>query len=180
MRSKGYSIYPLPLLELAESPSSIKALWKQKYVWFWGPMKYVTYFRYVIENARSLNVRDITTPLAFTIQGLVSALAWLTSAPIVLFCLITPLFFNNLEVIAMAYIAVFVYGPLQFAITYSYFPFLYKLGSSQYYSNLPELLLISIMSIPAIVFHSIPPYFSLASEINHNLTGKEIYKPKTE
>ncbi len=181
LRSKGYYIYPLPLLELADSPSSVQALWRQKYVWFWGPMKYITYLKYVVDNSKALKIKYAIPPIFFTIQGLLSAIAWLSSAPIVIISLLSPLFISNITFVFVAYIAIFIYGPLQFFIVYYNFPILFKLcGEYHPRPNLQKLILVSLMSVPAIIFNSIPPYFSLFSEINHKLTGKSIYKPKTE
>lgn len=181
LRSRGYSIYPLPLLELAESPLTVKSAWKQKYVWFWGPMKYLSYFKYVLKNARDLNITDLSAPLIFTIQGLVGALAWLVSALVVGICLASPLLTTNIELILLSYLAFFIYGPLQYFIVYDSFPLLFELGGKTGIKpNLLEGIYISLFSIPAILFHSIPPYFSIASEIRHQVTGKNIYKPKTE
>lgn len=181
LRSKGYSIYPLPLLELAESPSTVKSTWKQKYVWFWGPMKYWSYFKYALNNSKTLKIKNITASFLFALQGLISALAWLTSGPIILICLISPLLVSNLAIILFSYSAVFIYGPLQYFIVYNQFPLFFKLGGRKYNNpSLLEKIYVSLFSIPVILFHSIPPYFSIATEIKHQITGKSIYKPKTE
>ena len=153
LRSKGYSIYPLPLLELAESPATIKSNWKQKYVWFWGPMKYWSYFKYVRKNAKMLRITDIVPSLVFTLQGLISALAWLTSGPIVLVCLISPFVTSNLIIVLICYIAIFVYGPLQYFIVYSNLPLFFELGGERYSKpNLLNEIYISLFSIPVTLF----------------------------
>lgn len=181
LKSKGYSIYPLPLLELAESPTTIKSIWKQKYVWFWGPMEYWSYFRYVLNNVKTLKITNMKALFIFALQGLVSALAWLSSAPIVLICLISPISTSNLVIILFCYVSIFIYGPLQYFIIYNNFPLFFELGGEKYTKpNLLSKIGISLFSIPAILFHSIPPYFSIAAEVRHQITGKSIYKPKTE
>lgn len=181
LRSKGHSIYPLPLLELADSPTTIESTWKQKYVWFWGPMKYWSYFKYVLKNAKTLKITNTTVPLLFTIQGLVSALAWLTSGPIVLICLISPLLTHNSTIALFSYLGIFIYGPLQYLIVYYNFPLFFELGGIRHWQpTLREKMCVTIFSIVAILFHSIPPYFSIVSELKHQITGGVIYKPKTE
>ena len=170
LRSKGYSIYPLLSIEIAESPSTINSLWNQKYVWFWGPMKYWGYFKYLIANSKTLKVRNTMPPFVFAIQGLVSALAWLTSGPIVLICLISPFLTSDLKLVLFSYLAIIIYGPLQYFIVY------YKYCGR----NLMEGVSVSLIGIFAILFNSIPPYFSIISEAKHAITGEPIYKPKTE
>ncbi|KKP40362.1 MAG: hypothetical protein UR29_C0002G0016 [Candidatus Woesebacteria bacterium GW2011_GWC2_33_12] len=170
LRSKGINIYPIPVLEFADAPASVLGLWNQKYVWFWGPMKYFSYFKFVLKNREKLAVNDMFVPFILTIQGLISAIAWIVSGPLILVALLSFIISSNYFLIFCAYFSVLIYGPLQYALVYQRFV----------NSKILQTILIGIASIPAIIFHSIPPIFSIINEIKHSFVGKEIYKPKTD
>lgn len=181
LRSRGYTVYPFPLLELADSPESLSANWKQKYVWFWGPMKYFTYFKYVTKIRTKLKLVSILTLVAFMFQGLISAVAWLISGFIVCLCFLSPILTKNLEIILFCYLSIIIYGPFQYFIVYKNLPFLFKFGGDSHKKDsFIEMFIVSIFSVVTIIFHSIPPYFSIYTEIKHKITKQEIYKPKTE
>jgi hypothetical protein len=181
IKSKGLHIYPLPQLELADSPKSVKSNWNQKFVWFWGPMKYFNYLRHVFKLRHSLKIANLSPAIFFAIQGFISALAWLISGPLVLIALISPLFINNLAIISLAYLSVIVYGPLQYYLVYKSFPKLFSYaGSCHRDIGFLPLISVSLFSVPAIVFHSLPPIFSLIVEFKKNVFGSIIYKPKTD
>lgn len=181
LRSKGVNIYPIPLLELADNPVTIKGLFQQKYIWFWGPMGYWDYFIYVLKNKKKLKVKGLLVPLILSSQGILSALAWLVSGPMVFILLLSPILINNLPLIVFAYVSVFLYGFLQFFYTYLRIPFLFSsAGTKPIKVNIQEGIIASLFSYIAILFHSIPPYFSVASEIQRKLINKKISKPKTD
>ncbi len=181
LRSRGLNIYPIPGLELSDSPTTIKSLWKQKYVWYWGPMQYPKYLLYVLKNCKDLGIRNMYIPIILFIQGMISATAWIISAPLVLLLLLSPIFVDG-WLVSLSYTALVVYGPLQAAIVYLYSPLIIKNSESQKFTKESLLTFLGVISlcIPAVIFHGIPPYFSLFNELKHSLTGKEVYKPKTE
>ncbi|OGG05664.1 hypothetical protein A2872_04580 [Candidatus Gottesmanbacteria bacterium RIFCSPHIGHO2_01_FULL_42_12] len=171
IRSSGANIYPLPKLELADNPKTIKSLWFQKYVWFWGPMKYLHYLIYVIKNRRTVKIKNNLAPVAFAVQGLISAVAWLVSGPLVTIALISPLITRNYYIAVFAMVSVFLYGPLQYFLT---------VRSRMINLNILDALIISLSGIPAIVFHSLPPYHSICAELTNKFFGTKICKPKTD
>ena len=181
IKSKGIKIFPLPTLELADSPKTIKGLWNQKYVWFWGPMKYWVYFDYLRRNREQLQVKDLLPPFSFAVQGLLSAVAWAISGPMIIIALLSPVFTDSHLLILVAYFAIFIYGPLQYVITLQKLPDLLKsIRPNIKKFSFPETVVLGIMSLPAIIFHSLPPYHSMIVEINHAIFHKEIYKLKTD
>jgi cellulose synthase/poly-beta-1,6-N-acetylglucosamine synthase-like glycosyltransferase len=174
LRSKGHNIFPIPFLELADAPETVKGLWNQKYVWFWGPMKNMDYFQYVSKYKSKLGIKSLLPSLVFTLEGLQSALAWLLSAPLVLLLLLSPIFTHDMTLILVSYLSVFIYGPLQYLIFYY--------SSKEYFSkfNIQEGFSIGVLSVSAIIFNSIPPYFSIFNELKSHITKQEINKPKTD
>jgi len=181
IKSKGLHIYPLPQLELANSPKSIKGNWNQKFVWFWGPMKYFNYLRHVFKFRHKLKITNLFSSTLFTVQGFVSALAWLTSGSLVLTALISPIFTDSLPIILFAYLSVIIYGPLQYYLVYKNFPEIFSYAGFHHKTiGFLPLILVSLFSIPVIIFHSLPPFFSLMAEFKKNVFGSIIYKPKTD
>lgn len=174
LRSRGYNIFPIPFLELADSPETIKGLWNQKYVWFWGPMKSIEYFIHVFKNKAMLEIKSLLPPFVFMLEGLQSASAWLLSGPLVFVLLLAPFFTQSLFLISISYLSIFTYGPLQYMIFY----FLNAKHIKKY--RLKEIINIGVLSIPAIIFNSIPPYLSILGELRSKTTKQEVHKPKTD
>jgi len=174
LRSKGHNIFPIPFLELADAPETLKGLWNQKYVWFWGPMKNIDYFKYVLKNRSNLKIENVLPSFIFTLEGLQSALAWLLSGPLVLLLLLTPIFAQDITLILISYFSVLIYGPLQY--------FIFYYSSKEYFSkfSINEAVMVGLLSVPAIIFNSIPPYFSILNEAKSKITKQEIDKPKTD
>src|SRR3989344_1148737 len=180
LRSKGISIYPLSRLELADSPATLKSLWRQKYVWYWGPLQYLAYFLYVIRNRKTLKINNFSIPLLLFLQGSVSALSWLLSGLLISVLLFSPLF-TSIPVSIFSYFSIIVYAPLQCAILYFKLPFLYSVSDPlrKFEFSFAQLIKIIIRSIPAVIFYSVPTYFALFLEINRLIFKKAVYKPKT-
>jgi len=179
-RIKGIKINPLLYLEMADAPITIKGLWSQKYVWFWGPLRYPEYYKIACENF-SLCVREKIIAIILSAQGILSAFAWLFSGPIVLLALICALITNNSLTRIALITGLIIYGPLQFVIVSKNIELFVRCTGYNIKRMKPkEIVGISLMSIPAIIFHSIPPYFTLVTEARHILFKKKIFKPKTD
>lgn len=180
LRINGIKIFPLPCLELADAPTTIRGLWTQKYVWFWGPLRYLEYYKFACKEFK-FDLRNKIKAMVIASQGLISALAWLLSGPIFLAAIVLLIITDNFILKIILLSGIILYGPLQFWITVNNFD-KYQTWSGQKLKKQKrqEVIIISIMSIPAIIFNSIPPYFALVSEIKYRLHGQEIYKPKTD
>ena len=178
LKIRRKSIYSIPLLEIADSPTTIKSAWHQKYVWFWGPMKYFSYFTY----AKELLKENFNFLLAFSIsiQGIFSALAWLLSGPIVFICLVSPLISKNIFLVFFSYFSVLLYGPIQYLICFSQIRKYSKDFNKKCLGKITigELLIMVVISIPVILFHSIPPYKSVFVEISNKIFHKPIKRYK--
>lgn len=81
----GYHPHPVPVLENAETPSSLSALFKQKAVWFLGTLGYFRYWNLFSGDARRLHARRI---LIVTVQGIADCLRWIIAGPLVVFYLV--------------------------------------------------------------------------------------------
>ncbi len=170
LRSKRYRIFAIPFLEYADSPETVRGSWNQKYIWFWGPMKNISYLQYVAKNKKQLGIESLISPLLFTLEGLLSALAWLISGPLVLMLLASPLITTDLILITISYLVIFIYGPLQYLI------FFWNYNNKNYL----EMVYILLLSVPVIIFNSIPPYLSIFNELRSKIDKSEIHKPKTD
>lgn len=181
LRTKGYAIYPLFLIEFADAPATIKGLWNQKYVWFFGPLKTITYLKFTLKKKIELQIKSTVIPYVMTMQGIVSALAWLLSGLFILILVLSPLFVSSPSLILFAFISVLIYGPIQYFITLVNYSHLIR------YAGVKESRLTSLeicksifMCLPAIVFNSIPPYFALVTNMRSLFNKKDVYKPKTD
>lgn len=180
LRSKGIKIHPLPCLELADAPATWKGLWNQKYVWFWGPLRYVEYYSYASKNFHFTLKQEITA-IILALQGLISALAWLLSGPILLSSILFLFLVHEPWLKAFLLSSIIIYAPAQWAITVASFKeYMIWSGQKLEKSDIKEIVIIAMLSIPAAIFNSIPPYAALFNEIKFNLQNKEIYKPKTD
>jgi hypothetical protein len=180
LRAHGIDISPIPYLELADSPENFKASMRQKYVWFWGPMSYLTYFNHFKKYSPRKYLQNKKRAIILMIQGLISGFAWLLSGPIILYILIYPTVITDYHLYWLSIIAIIIYGPAQSMLILSNLKTL-SLSSGQ---NLPKLstfekIILSICSVPTSIFNSIPPYFSVIAQIRYTLFGQTIIKSKT-
>ena len=181
LRSRGIDIYPMRQTELADSPVTLKGLWDQKYVWFWGPLKYITYYKQLRKRRDLLKVKDMRVPLIIGAQGLFSAFIWIISGPLLLVALLSPILTHNYNIVFLSYISILLYGPIQYWIILNRLEDLYAFSGSHFAGiDFESRILISIMSIPASIFNSIPPFFTIGTEIKSKWLKTTIYKPKTD
>lgn len=179
LRSIGEKILPIPNLELADSPETVKSAWRQKYVWFWGPLKYPYYFIYVTMYRKLLN-SDLLVAFLVSLQGAISAVAWVVSGPMIMFLLLSPWLTNSLILILLSYFAVIIYGPIQYFILCKNFLLLFKFSGAEAIELTNKMVIsYTIMSLPAIIFNSLPPIHSILMENYSFITGSKLYKPKT-
>lgn len=181
LRSMGEVIYPLKQLELADSPKTILGLWNQKYVWFWGPLMYISYFNQIKRRAKQFAIQNLTVPAIICLQGLLTAFEWAVSGPMVILALVSPLITSNIYLILLSYIGVILYGPVQYLIILIKVPKLFEYaGSTHKQFSLKDTLIIMVAGVPAIIFNSIPPFFTFAAWVKSKLSNTTIYKPKTD
>ncbi|SDQ28472.1 glycosyltransferase family 2 protein [Pseudovibrio sp. Tun.PSC04-5.I4] len=79
LRAMGKNISPIPYLENADAPSTYRAAFRQKKIWFWGPMLYPYYWLQHLRARRTHRFRATVIAL----QGWLSAWRWLAAGPTV-------------------------------------------------------------------------------------------------
>ena len=181
-RVKGYPIVPIPLVENIDSPTTIKKNFRQKTIWFWGPMYYPYYFLFYIKRYQIKHASLIAKGLIMMVQGIISASAWLM-AGILLACLVLAcLFSNNINLTILGGLVVLAYGPFQYWLLLLFrrriladhekdSPSLIKIN---------EIVLISLLSIVVTFIHSLSAINAIRQFILFALFKVRINKPKTE
>lgn len=181
IRAHGLSIKPVPFLENADSPEKFIGALKQKFIWFWGPMSYYDYYKYFRDNFKKEHLKNKLRPVILMAQGLMTGLAWLLSGPIILYLLFYPAVSNSLFLYWVGVLAIVIYGPLQYLyimIKVNSFLAIGESGEIKIGNN--EKIIVSLMSVIAIIVNSLPPYFSIYYELRSKFLGGIINKPKTD
>lgn len=172
------SINPICLLENADSPDNIWSMIKQKYVWFFGPLDYFSYQKYAKKLLGSKYNSIIASILS--LQGILSAIAWLISGWIVLMVLFLPLFFKDRCCwFAASILAYAFYGPVPYLYIMIELEKLGKLCSSKINIRTINYFQILIFCLPNIFLHSIIPIYSVIQKVNSVFWKIEPPKPKT-
>jgi len=180
MRAKGNSIKPIPFLENIVSPTSVWKNLRQKYIWYWGPMYYPYYYQYYKRNF--LYRKNSFKALILMIQGMLSAVAWALSGPILLFALILGFLNNDLFLGQVLIFFIFIYAPVQyFIIIYKYKEIMiYTIDKDISKRSILEHIVMPILSFIVIILSSMPPYVSMFMEVYRIVFGKVLQKPKTD
>lgn len=171
------SINPLPVLESAEMPNGLSSSLKQKYVWFFGPLDHFSYER--LFNQLYPGKANWILRKWFLFQGIIPALAWLSSGWLFLFSFVYPINTRQYQLLYFSFGAFLLYliGYVLVMINYN---FLNKLCSKNKKLIFRDFVW-TIIATPIIIFiHSIPPIAVLYSKIMYIFIGKEPNKPKTE
>ena len=80
LKAMGYHVVPLPVLENAETPDTLRQLINQKAVWFLGTLGYGGYWRYI--PTRPVGSRQFQV-IGLTAQGLLDMANWLLAGPLI-------------------------------------------------------------------------------------------------
>ena len=142
-------------------------------------MESITYYKYVRQNKKQLGLTSLIPPAFFTLEGIQSTIAWLISGPIILILILSYFTISNGPLILLAYLAVLVYAPLQFVVVYMKAESLLDISYIKR-SGYLEGVIIGFLSIPAVIFHSLPPYVSLFNKLRVSWFNYQLHKPKTD
>ena len=179
LKMLGFNIEMIPLLESAESPEDIRSLIWQKYVWFWGPLSYLRYWRHF--NKRNPNkcksIRDTIRGLGFVVQGIFSGIAWLLQGPILLTIVLQILLIPEVRIVGI--VVLILYGPVQYGFLLFRLPYIHYNPSLLKCLSFKDRVSMLMLSIPMAIFHSIPPYATCYVEVQRIFWGRRITKPKT-
>lgn len=170
----GESINPVPVLEMAEAPTTISAALKQKYVWFFGPLDHFSYEKFAKKNFSDYT--QITVMRWLTLQGIIPAIAWLLMGWLFIFVLIYPIAVDNYRLFGISCLLVLFYGPLSYCLVLFFSQKLNKIC----YISCWDYFWLACFSLPAAVLHSLPPIFTILTKLNYFFTKQEPRKPKTE
>jgi len=103
-------IYPLPCLEIADSPDSIIETILQKKRWFWSYLQYPM----CRDLAEYLDLGDANSRLSLLLQGLFQGLAWLMTSPCILATLLLVFIRPDVLTILLVVTAISLYYILPF------------------------------------------------------------------
>ncbi len=172
-------ILPIPLLESAESPATLRSLLIQKRNWFLG---YLEYFRCRREALRAGKSDRLATELV-TGYGLLRALKWLLLSPAIFIAFILPLFMLSWPLFCLAWVAYAVYGLSSYAILLRKLENLKRLSGGAWqpgsFSRRHKAGLLAL-SLPAFLLESLGPWGCLLQQTSCLLTHTTVYKLKTE
>lgn len=176
LRLRGEIIYPLPLLESAQSPVAIKSMFNQYKTWFYGVAYYPAYIIHAIKNKDYSRFRALLWGLKYVCR----AFMWLSSSFVWLFLFTYPLISGKPHLIVYS-IGVFVmYAPLSFWIMQK---MIRKKSNALYLLDMRPFNvhpLTYCMSLPVYVTHSVGPILATWQILKHLLWGTVIHKQKTE
>jgi hypothetical protein len=144
-------VKPLQLLELADSPTSISATLKQKYMWSMGPMLYPLYLANYRRRFPEKWRRNWPRAYLLMIQGLFSYLDWL----LVSWAVIALLWLSSQTYLAMVLLLVYMCEYLQCNV----FFFRRRLISAR------DLLMSPLWIFVSSVFHSPPANVALLESL---------------
>ena len=166
LRARGEVIRPLPTLESSSSPSSLQAILRQKFVWFWGPFGYFYFWNRVRTKFPSLWEKRRAWIFLITIQGMLGAINWLIASPFFLTLLILSLNFGQ----PIGILAFFLYAWIPPAV----FCVLTKKLSGR-------MLAIIVFEPILLLLHSWPAYFTVIQHARYSICGWDRFlRPKTE
>ncbi|MCE8456633.1 glycosyltransferase family 2 protein, partial [Rhodovulum sulfidophilum] len=177
VRASGTSISPVPYLEYADAPSNFRSAFRQKRVWFWGPMLYPYYLLQVLRTGK-LSPQDIARASAIALQGWLSSWRWLAAGPVVLFSLAGIVFAASSFGMLVAFLAVAGFAlsaPL--CVLYAAH---FDLRSRDLHYRWSDIAAIALSSIPQIIAHSAAGFLALREGLFWAVTGRLPRKTRTE
>lgn len=174
----GEPIRPLPVMEIAEMPSTFWGALNQKYVWFFGPLDHFSYESYF--TLRYPGIANTFLRKWFTLQGILPAFIWLFQGWILLYIFWYPIIRGSYELMILSISAYIFYAPFSYWLILKNYSQLSNL--TPYHSNIrsDEIFWVVVFSPLVTILHSFPPIFSLYSKVRFSITGKEPVKSKTE
>lgn len=178
LHSFGFKVRALPILENSESPSTIWAMMKQKFVWFWGPLGYFFYWLRIKKRFPLVWKQNRLVMIGTAALGMVDALNWLFAGPAFVLYIIAAFSISS-DVGLVCLFATLIY----FGGTCAYALHIY--GDRKNETIFPKMSLIhkvlAIVFYPFIVLiHGIPPLITIYKDIELRITGSLYLRPKTE
>ncbi|MGH2498118.1 MAG: glycosyltransferase family 2 protein [Ktedonobacteraceae bacterium] len=172
-------IVPLPLLESAESPITIKSLIIQKKSWFLGYTEYLR-SRWVILQTKRY---DRLTVELVTFYGLLHAFTWLWLSPAIFLAFIVPLAARSWPMFLITCAVYSLYGLLTYGILFVELKTLRNKSGGEWkpYALSPlRRMTLLFFSLSAFLLESVGLWWCIYQRIGWAITRKAAYREKTE
>lgn len=176
LRLHGEIIYPLPLFENSQSPTTVKGMFTQYKTWFYGLLYYPSY----IFNALSDSSLPRLKAILWGSKYIIRAVLWYFSSLVWLFLMIYPIIIKNPTLLLVSLAVFIIYGPINFWIMIN---LINKNRKELFHNNYPEIkapFQTYLMTLPAYLTHSVGPFWSVSDYLKKLILKKEIIKNKTE
>lgn len=172
-------IVPLPLLESAESPITIKSLITQKKSWFLGYTEYLRSRWLILQTGKY----DRLTVELVTFYGLLHALTWLMLSPTIFLAFLLSLLALSWPLFLITGAVYTLYGLFTYAILLVQLETLRNKSGGTWnpfaLSRLRRIALI-FFSLPAFLLESVGLWWCIYQRMGWAITRKPAYREKTE
>lgn len=176
---RGEPIIPIPILEISDSPTTIRSLINQKKVWFWPYIEYWKCRNIVINSGKYRSMFEVTY---LTIQGIIVGMIWLFQSFIFLFPLIISVVTMNKILLCSYLLAITLYWIIpvllikKFLLKISDKDDFYKKYFESYENYFPATLFCGLL---VIYTHSLGPLLCLIDFMKFRYFNVPIVKNKT-
>jgi len=174
VRAMGKSIAPVPYLESADAPLTYVSAYRQKKIWFWGPMLYPYY---LLQHLRAHRPKKLRATI-IALQGWISAWRWVMAGPVVALVIGLALISGsslNLTLTLAVVMLFCISAPMCVSIATRSDPYIPVLR----YTPI-ELAIVSLACLPQIIAHSFAGLNTLGSGVLWAVTGRVPAKPRTQ
>ncbi len=168
-------IYPLRSLEIGDTPETFNSLINQKKVWFYS---YIEYYKARIMSLRKINEKELVNNLF--IQGSIYGFMWLLNSYLIILPLLYGFIYKDFIYLCIVFIFLLLFNFIPYYLLIRRVNNSGILNNSDITFSLKEEIFLSFFSVLIFFTDSLGPTISLFERLKSILTGKEIYKKKTE
>lgn len=170
---------PLPILESAESPTTVNSLIIQKRSWFLG---YTEYFRCRSLALQTKKFKRSSVEFV-TWHGLIRAVKWLFLSPLLFLVFVLPVLLHSWQLLFIALGIFALYGFSTYTVILMELEMLRKksggVWSPSSFSNIHKICIVTF-SLPAFLLESLGPWWCLLQSFYWTITRTPAHKQKTE
>lgn len=172
-------VLPLPLLESAESPTTLKALLIQKKSWFLGYTEYLRY-RQLVRKAKT---HDSFTIDLITFHGILRAMKWLLLSPTLFVAFGLPIILHSWQLFLITVVGYAIYGLRSYWIILTHLETLRRRSGGNWNFHSPSFIQkipLTLFSLPAFLIESIGLWWCLLHCLCWAIMHQTPSKQKTE
>lgn len=177
LKLNGFDIYPFPLLENAQSPTSIKSMFTQYTTWFYGAFHYPKYMLNAFRDFPRKRLQALVWGIKYSIRSFL----WLGLSFAWMFLFVYPVLAEKPYLLLISVATFVIYAPFCFWMIESVLSKkpqkIFGVGVS---SGIQIDTITYAMSIFAYITHSYGPVIATIETIKSFLFGNKIRKMKTE